>query len=164
MDEIVLRWKARRYAAGLRIDGSLSGVVQDRHTNGREPHRTRPIAPNLIVVRLSGADGLIVVGALVAVGGAIRATLAYARYFRARKIAPTERMNRAIAAMEFGYSTSLAAVITGAGIAVLVAGLVIGSGVQAWTILMPVGLAAGGAFNAWFSRRTIDKLRKSSTD
>lgn len=109
------------------------------------------------------ADGLIVVGALVAVAGAIRATLAYVRHFRARMIASTDRMNRAIAAMEFAYSTSLAAIITGGGIAVLVAGLVIGSGVRAWTILMPVGLAAGGALNAWLSRRTIDKLRKSST-
>ena len=114
-------------------------------------------------MRIYIEDGLIVVGALVAVGGATRATLAYVRYFRERKIASTDRMNRAIAGMEFAYSTSLAAVITGGGIAVLVAGLVIGSGVRAWTILAPIGLAIGGAFNAWVLRRTIDKLRKSGT-
>jgi hypothetical protein len=108
-------------------------------------------------------DGLIAVGVLVAGGGAIRATSAYMRYFRERKIASTDRMNRAIAGMEFAYSTSLAAVITGGGIAVLVAGLVIGGGVKVWTILMPVGLIAGGALNASLSRRTIDKLRRSST-
>jgi hypothetical protein len=106
---------------------------------------------------------LIVVGALVAVGGAIRGTLAYMRYFRERTIASTDGVNRAIAGMEFAYSTSLVAVITGGGIAVLVAGLVIGSGVRAGTIFIPVGLAVGGALNAWLSRRTIAKLRKSGT-
>ena len=114
-------------------------------------------------MRLYVADALIVIGALVAVGGAIRGTYAYVRYFRSQEIASADRMNRAIAAMEFAYSTSLAAVITGGGVAGLVAGLVVGNGVRAWTILMPVGLAVGGALSAWLSRRTIDKLRKSST-
>lgn len=114
-------------------------------------------------MRLYVADALIVIGALVAVGGAIRATFVYVHYFRSQEIASADRMNRAIAGMELAYSTSLAAVITGGGGAVLVAGLVVGNGVRAWTILMPVGLVAGGAFSAWLSRRTIDKLRKSST-
>lgn len=114
-------------------------------------------------MRLYVADALIVVGALVAVGGAIRGTFAYVTYFRSKGIASADRTNSAIAAIEFAYSTSLAAVIVGGGIAVLVAGLVVGSGVRAWTILMPVGFAAGGAFSAWLSRRTIDKVRKSST-
>jgi hypothetical protein len=114
-------------------------------------------------VRQLEANGLIVIGALISVAGAIAATRAYVRYFRAGGFAHVDRLSRNIAAAELAYSCSLAAVITGGGIAVLVLGLVIGGGVQAWTILMPVGLAAGGTFNAWFSRRLAEKLRKSTT-
>ena len=108
------------------------------------------------------ADGLIIVGALTAVGGAINATFAYRRYFRQRDAASADRRTRAIASMELVYSASLAAVITGGGIAILVLGLVIGHGLQPWTLSMPGSLMAGGAFNALFSRRTLEQLRKSA--
>jgi hypothetical protein len=111
-------------------------------------------------VREFVADGLITVGALIAVVGAIRANFAYFRYFQMRGSASTDRTKRAMAGMEFVYSTSLAAVITGGGIAVLVVGLVIGHGVQPWTISMPAALMAGGALNAVFSRRTLERLRR----
>lgn len=114
-------------------------------------------------MRLYLADGLIVIGALIAVGGAIRGTVAYIRYFRSPAIASADPVNRAINSLEFVYATSLAAVITGGGIVVLVAGLIFGNGVRAWTILMPVGLAAGGAISAWYSRRTVDRLDGART-
>jgi hypothetical protein len=102
------------------------------------------------------ADGLIIVGALTAVAGAIRANFAYVHFFRTRPAAP---QGRAIAVMEFAYSCSVAAVITGAGITVLVLGLVIGNGVQAWTLSLPISLAAGGALTAALARRILGQLR-----
>jgi hypothetical protein len=103
------------------------------------------------------ANGLIIVGALTAVAGAIRANFAYVRFFRTRGAAPPQ--GRAIAGMEVAYSGSVAAVITGVGITVLVLGLVIGSGVQAWTLLLPISLAVGGALTAALTRRILEQLR-----
>jgi hypothetical protein len=111
-------------------------------------------------MRQVAADGLILVGALIAVGGAIKAAFAYVRFFPQRDASAADRTHRAIAGMEFVYSTSLAAVITGGGIVVLVVGLVIGYGAQPWTISMPAALMAGGALNAVFSRRTLERLRR----
>jgi hypothetical protein len=103
------------------------------------------------------ANGLIIIGALTAVAGAIRANFAYVRFFRTRGAAPPR--GRTIAGMEFTYSCSVAAVITGAGITVLVLGLVIGNSVQAWTLSLPISLAAGGALTAVLARRILGQLR-----
>src|SRR5437879_4621194 len=107
------------------------------------------------------ADGLMIVGGLTALGGAIRANFAYIRYFRTRGAQPAAPNSRAIASLEFAYTCSVAAVITGGGISVLVLGLVIGSDVKAWTLALPIGLAAGGVLTAAVARRTLAQLRKS---
>ena len=62
--------------------------------------------------------------------------------------------------MEVAFSGSVAAVITGTGITVLVLGLVIGNGVQAWTLSLPISLAAGGALTAALAHRMLEQLRK----
>jgi hypothetical protein len=104
------------------------------------------------------ANGLIIIGALTAVAGAIKANFAYVRFFRTRRAAIPQ--SRAIAGLEFAYSCSVAGVITGTGITVLVLGLVIGTGVQAWTLSLPISLAAGGALTAALAHRMLVQLRK----
>ena len=104
------------------------------------------------------ATGLIIVGALTAVAGAIRANFAYLRFFRTRGAATPQ--GRAIAGLEFAFSCSMAGVITGIGITVLVLGLVIDNGVQAWTISLPMSLAAGAALTAALTRWRLEQLRK----
>jgi hypothetical protein len=108
------------------------------------------------------ADGLIIVGALTAVAGAIRANFASVPFFRSRAAEPSTPEGRAIATLECAYACTVAAVITGAGITVMVLGLVIGYGVQTWTILMPIGLAAAAALTAGFIRRTLRQLPNSA--
>jgi hypothetical protein len=109
------------------------------------------------------AGGLIVAGALLSVGGAVRITFAYVRYFRSGKVRPDDRKARATLAMEFAYQGGISAVITGAGIQVLLAGLALGSYILVnWWVLSPTSLLIGGAYTAWLARRLIAQLRRSA--
>ena len=109
------------------------------------------------------AGGLIVTGALIAVGGAVRINFSYVRYFRSRKVRPDDRKARATVAMELAYQGAVSAVITGAGLQVLLAGLALGSYIEvSWWVLAPASLLIGGAYTAWLSHRLVAELRRSA--
>jgi hypothetical protein len=107
------------------------------------------------------AGGLITVGTLIALASAVRATNAFLRYRRSRKVEPNDRRRRAIAGLQLGYSNSLNGVLCGGGLVILVAGLVVGSLMQPSVLVAPAGLMVAALFNARLMRSTLEKVLKS---
>jgi hypothetical protein len=110
-------------------------------------------------VREWTAYGLMIVGALIAAAGAVRAAFAYIRYFRSKDAQPGDRRIRAMAGGEFAYSSAIAGVITGGGLAVLVLGMVMLGQVQTVWLLAPVVLIAVSVSAALQWRRVLARLR-----
>jgi hypothetical protein len=110
-------------------------------------------------VREWTAYGLMSVGALIGAAGAVRAAFAYIRYFRSKDAQPGDRRIRAIAGGEFAYSSAIAGVITGGGLAVLVLGMVLLGYVQAEWLLAPIVLVAVSASAALQWRRVLARFR-----
>ncbi len=107
-------------------------------------------------------DGLVIVGALTAVAGAIVANIALVRYLRPAHLGQTDRRSQAIAGLEMAHLALKGAVMTFGGITILLVGAIIGSHVQAsWWILLPIGGVGGSVLTAALIRRTLAHAHNS---
>jgi hypothetical protein len=107
-------------------------------------------------------DGLMIAGALVSVGGAIRAYYAGFRFARAIHGVHAHKQSRDIATLAFVYSTLLASLVTEGGLVVLIVGAVIGFGVAVWAPAVPIGLALVTLVTREIARRRLAQLRRSA--
>jgi hypothetical protein len=113
-------------------------------------------------VRELVGDGFMIAGALVSVGGAIRAYYAGFRFARSSYGVQADKQSRDVASLEFVYSMLLASLVTEGGLVVLLLGAVIGFGVAVWAPAVPIGLALGTLVTREIARRRLAQLRRSA--
>jgi hypothetical protein len=146
----------------VEVDEGFGGVLHRQALGVADPADSLlgagPI-DSIPLVREWTAFGLMSVGALIAAAGATRATRAYIVYFRSKDAQPGDKRTRAIAGGEFAYSSAIAGVITGGGLAVLVLGMVLLGYVQAEWLLAPIVLVAVSASAALQWRRVLARFR-----
>jgi hypothetical protein len=112
-------------------------------------------------MRESLALGMVIVGALIAVIGPIGAGIAVLRLVDAQRVLAGNPTNRRAATFDGAYWMLLFAVVTSAGLLLLVLGGAIGFGLAGWAPVLPGGMLVLAAIGAGYARWELVRLRSS---
>lgn len=107
------------------------------------------------------ALAMTMVGASIAAIGPIGAGIALVRMSDAQRVMVREPIKRRIATFDYAYRMLLFAVVTAAGICLLLFGGVVGFGMAAWAPALPGGLLLASALAAGYARWLLTRARAS---